>query len=143
MIAAADIIAQLKTAELGLRSIEGAMELAALMAAGKPQVGKPFAHVIPMGLRGLPPETLASSFVQQIDVSFSVVLTIPTVNDPTGDKAMAAADPLVLGIITALSGWGPATAPGVAYMTRAQIIRFDPGLIVYGIDFTLTDRLET
>lgn len=142
MIAAADIIDRLKDASLGLRSIEGAMELAALLAAGKPQVGKPFAHVIPMGLRGLVPEVAAGSFAQQIDFGFSVVLTIPTINDPTGDKAMTAADPLVLGIITALSGWGPDTAPGVVYMTRSQIIRFEPGLIVYGIDFTITDRLE-
>lgn len=142
MIAAADIIARLKTTDLGLRSVEGAMELAALLAAGKPQVGKPFAHVIPMGLRGLVPETSAGSFVQQVDFGFSVVLTIPTVDDATGHKALKAADPLVLDIISALSGWAPESAPGVIYMTRSQIIRFEPGLIVYGIDFTITDRLE-
>ena len=142
MLAASDIIARLKSAVPALRSVEGAIELAALLAAGKPQVGKPFAHVVPMGLRGLLPEVAAGSFVQQVDVGFSVVLTIPTIDDPTGAKALASADPLVLAIVTALSGWAPDTAPGVVYMTRAQIIRFEPGLIVYGIDFTLTDRLE-
>lgn len=143
MIAASDIINRLKAEGPTLRSVQGAVELAALLKAGTPLVGKPFAHVVPMGLRGLPPEVISGSYSQQIDVAFSVVLTIPTVDDPKGEKALTAADALVFGIITALSGWGPETAPGVITMTRAQILRFEPGLIVYGIDFAITDRLET
>lgn len=142
MIAAADIIARLMQEGPELRSVQGAIELAALLAAGTPIVGKPFAHVVPMGLRGLPPEVGTGHFAQQIDVTFSVVLTIPIIADPKGEKALIAADPLVNSIITALSGWGPETAPGVIYMTRSQIVRFEPGLIVYGIDFSITDRLE-
>ena len=143
MLAATEIIARLKPAVPALRSVQGAVELAALLKAGSPIVGKPFAHVVPMGLRGLPPEVATGSFAQQIEVAFSVVLTIPTIDDPKGEKALTAADPLVIEIITALSGWGPDTAPGVVYMTRAQIVRFEPGLIVYGIDFSITDQLET
>ena len=142
MIAAADIITRLKAEGPALRSVQGAVELAALLKAGTPIVGKPFAHVVPMGLRGLPPEVATGSFAQQIDVAFSVVLTVPTIDDPKGEKAITAADPLVQAIIAALSGWGPDAAPGVVYMTRAQIVRFEPGLIVYGIDFSITDRLE-
>lgn len=142
MLAAADIIARLKAEGPELRSVQGAVELAALLKAGTPIVGKPFAHVVPMGLRGLPPEVATGAFVQQIDVAFSVVLTIPTVDDPKGEKAQSTADALMTSVITALSGWGPETAPGVVYMTRAQIVRFEPGLIVYGIDFAITDRLE-
>lgn len=142
MIAASDIIDRIKSHGPALRSVQGAVELAALLKAGTPIVGKPFAHVVPMGLRGQPPEVAAGSFAQQIDVGFSVVLTVPTIDDPKGEKAISAADPLVTGIITALSGWGPEAAPGVIYMTRAQIVRFEPGLIVYGVDFTITDRLE-
>lgn len=142
MIRAGDIVERLRAGCPALRSVQGAVELAALLKAGTPIVGRPFAHVVPMGLRGLPPDVATGSFTQQIEVAFSVVLTVPTIDDPKGEKAITAADSLVQVIITALSGWGPDVAPGVVYMTRAQIVRFEPGLIVYGIDFSITDRLE-
>jgi hypothetical protein len=142
MLAMQDIIDRLRDAMPELGSVEGAAELAALLAS-KPQVqSKPRAHVVPMGLRGGKLQAAASSFTQDVDISFSVFLTIPATGDRQGARAALAVDDLINGVLIALCGWGPDDVAGVVRLTRAAPLDLKPGVFVYAIEFAIEDQLR-
>ena len=142
MVPSADIIARLKAMVPSLGAVEGAVELSALMAA-KPQARpKPMAHVVPTGLRATGGEASAGAFTQMVDQVFAVFLTLSTVNDPTGAKAQASLDALILEVILALAGWGPEAAVGVFRLLRAAPLKIEAGVIVYTIEFAISDQLR-
>ena len=144
MLDAAAIIAQLKAAAPGLRSVEGALELQALMDAKTPMAaGKPFAHVVPLGLRGGRAEAATGMFLQDVTATFGVFLTIPAPGGAaTGSKVVGQIEPVVVEVLDALAGWGPEDSPGVLILTRAALQNFRPGAAVYVIEFALADQLR-
>ena len=144
MLDASAIIAQLKLAAPGLRSVEGALELAALMDAKTPMAaGKPFAHVVPLGLRGGRAEAASGMFLQDVTATFGVFLTFPAPGGTaTGSKVMSQIEPVVVQVLDALAGWGPIESPGVLTLTRAALQSFRPGAAVYVIEFALSDQLR-
>ena len=142
MVPSSVIIARLKAMAPSLGEVEGAVELSALMAS-KPQVRpKPIAHVVPTGLRAQGGEAAAGAFTQMLDQVFAVFLTLTTVNDPKGTKAQGTLDALILEVIEALAGWGPDTATGVLRLVRAAPVNIAPGVIVYTIEFAISDQLR-
>lgn len=142
MMRSADIIARLKAMAPSLGSVEGAVELSALMAA-KPQAKtKPIAHVVPTGIRAQGGEVSAGVFTQMANHVFTVFLTLTTVNDPKGTKAQGALDELIEEVISALAGWGPEHASGVLSLQRAAPLNIQPGVIVYTIEFAIPDQLR-
>jgi hypothetical protein len=142
MVPSAAIIARLKAMAPSLGEVEGAVELSALMAS-KPQArSKPIAHVVPTGLRANGGESSSGTFTQMLDQVFAVFLTITTVNDPKGAKAQASLDALILEVILALAGWGPDAATGVLRLLRGAPVNITPGVIVYTIEFAISDQLR-
>lgn len=142
MLAMQDIIDRLQARVPDLGAIEGAVELAAMMAS-KPQVhAKPRAHVVPMGLRGGQAQSGTGDFSQDVDVAFTVFLTLAAVADRRGAKVASDVHALQITVIEALCGWGPEDAVGVVRLLRAAPIDLRPGVLVYAIEFAIQDQLR-
>ena len=144
MIEAATLIARLKSTMPELGSVEGAAELAALMAA-PPQVwSKPRANVVPLGVRGGAPQDIAGAFVQPIEVSFAVFLTVAAHGDRKGSKALDNVSALQNAVITALCGWVPegSTTGGDIRLARGYLAELKPGVVVYALEFSVPDQIR-
>jgi len=142
MLAVDDIITRLKAQTTEFRSVEGAMEMAALMRSKAPLVGKPIAHVVPTGVRGQKPDVATAAYSQFVDLGFSVIVTIPVQGDVTGGKRTTALKALVDAVTLALCGWGPEDAPGVCWLGAWNIARLDAEAIIVSIDFSITELLR-
>lgn len=142
MLDAGPLIQRLRDQVTELRSVDGALEMAALMRAKTPLVGRPIAHVIATGARGQRADVATGVYSQPVDLAFAVILTIPVVNDATGARAAATVDRLIRAIVQALVGWAPDSAPGVVQLGGWQLARFDAEVIAVSIDFSITDLLR-
>lgn len=142
MLQAPAIIQRLRELVPELRSVDGALEAAALQRAKVALVGKPIAHVIPTGARAQRPDVITGAFSQTVDLTFAVIVTIPVANDATGAKTAATIDRLLGSILAALLGWGPEDAPGVIAASGWSLMRLDTEAVAYSIDFYITDLLR-
>jgi hypothetical protein len=137
-----EVIARLKSRvpDFGNR-IEGAMELADLMARkALPQV-TPAAHVVPLGMQGGVANSANMFFTQEFDETIGVLITLRTFT-ATGGKSSDLLETLKLAVISALAGWAPDTAVGVFRLLRGQMVSMEAGTLVYQIDFALMDQLR-
>lgn len=142
MLDAGPLIQRLRDQVTELRSVDGALEMAALMRAKTPLVGRPIAHVLSTGARGQRPDLIAGDYSQLVDLAFAVILTIPVVNDATGGRTAATADRLIDAILRALVGFAPEGAPGALQLGGWQIVRMDAEVVAFSIDFSITDLLR-
>jgi hypothetical protein len=141
---ATPVIARLKDMVPELRSVEGAAELAALMASKPQPTAGIAAHVILTGLRGA-----AADAAAEIEETLAVILTISAPGDRKGARAGDQLGAVVTSVILALAGWAPASSwepdsetVGVFRLARAAVQRMEPGIIVYAIEFAITDQLR-
>jgi hypothetical protein len=136
------VIARLRATVPALRSVEGAVELAALMAS-KPQVqAGVIAHVIPSGQRGGAADVSGSAFIQDVDHVVSVILTFVAPGDRSGARSADTVGATVEAVIASLAGWAPGDTVGVFRLLRSGIQRAEPGLIVTATEFGLADQLR-
>lgn len=144
MFQASSVIDRLIATVPELGSVEGAAELAALLNA-PPQIwAKPRAHVVPMGIRGGQVLGATGAYVQDIEVAFSVYVSIASHGDAKGKRSMQDVSALQNKIITALCGWVPTglTTGGDVRLGRAYLAELKPGLLVYAMDFNLPDQMR-
>lgn len=121
--------------------IEGAMELADMIARkALPQV-TPAAHVVPLGMQGGVANSANIFFTQEFDEAIGVLITLRTYT-ATGARAADQLEVLKLAVISAVVGWGPDTAVGVFRLLRGQLVSMEAGTVVYQIDFALMDQLR-
>jgi hypothetical protein len=113
MLEAATIIARLTATVPALASVEGAAELAALLASPVQVWTRTRAHVVPLGIKGGAVLDAAGGFVQAIDVAFAVYLSFPSHGDAKGGRKLDDVSTLQNAVIATLCGWVPA---GVAAM---------------------------
>ena len=144
MLEAQSIIARLQTEMPVFGSVEGAAELAALMAAPPQVFAKPRAHVVPMGINGGAVVDAAGAFVQTIEHLFAVYMSISAHGDRKGGKKLEDVSVLQNSLVLALCGWSPPglTTCGDIRLKRAYLVELKPGLIVYAIDFAVPDQLR-
>jgi hypothetical protein len=136
------VIARLKAQAQGLRSVEGAAELAALLEAkALGQQAGVAAFVMPTGLRGGAVTSASEIFVQAVEESVSVLLTMRNAGR-TGAKALLGVGPQIEAVIAALCGWGPEDAPGTFRLVRAGGASLDKGTFTYVIEFSISDQLR-
>ena len=137
------VIARLKdqAPALGGR-VEGAAEFTALMQQNALPQSTPAAHVLPLGLQGGRAEAAAGAFTQLFDEAIGVVLTVRG-HDQTGARALAKVSDLIRDVIAALIGWGPDNEIGVFQLSRGQLVSIRAGVLVYQLDFTITDQLRS
>lgn len=144
MFSPASVINRLLAAVPELGSVEGAAELAALLTA-PPQVwAMPRAHVVPMGIRGGKVLDVTGAYVQDVEVAFSVYVSVASHGDAKGKRSMLDVAAVQNKIITCLCGWVPdgLSIGGEVRLARSYLAELKPGLLVYAMDFTLPDQLR-
>jgi len=125
-----------------LRDVRVALDLARLMASGEMKGLGALAFVIPRGGRGRAPDTATAVFSQITEEVISVVLSFPAIDNPTGDRAQTAVEATIDAAIRAIAGWTPAETVGVFAYQSHQLITLQPGLLAYGVEFSITDQLR-
>lgn len=121
--------------------VSGAVDFGALVAGGQMPASTYAAFVIPAGLNGRAAEAAAGSFVQSFDETIGVVVTIRSFEA----AARRAVDPLrelVRQVYECLCGWAPSDEVGVLVLRAGRLLSMQAGLIVYQLDFTLTDQMR-
>lgn len=137
-----DVITRLKARATGLRSVAGAAELSALLASkALSQQAGIAAFVLPTGLRGGQVTAATELFVQGVEESVSVLLTMRNAGR-TGDKALQEIGPQIDGVLAAICGWGPDDAPGVFRLVRGGSVSLADGTFTYVIEFSISDQLR-
>lgn len=121
--------------------VEGALNLAELMAQGGLPQTTPAANVLSVGLQGGAPDAAAGLFRQPYDEVFGVVLTFRS-NTPTGKRAFERAEEIKRAVIKAVTGWSPPGVLGVFRLARGTLVNFSAGTLVYQIDFAIGDQLR-
>ncbi len=125
-----------------LRDVRLALDLARLMAAGELKGLGTVAFVIPRGGRGRAPDVAAGVFSQMTEEVISVVLSFAAIDNPTGDKAQAAVEATIDAVIRAIAGWTPSDTVGVFAYQGHQLVALQPGLLAYGVEFSISDQLR-
>ena len=136
------VITRLAARATTLRSVAGAAELSALLAskALSQQVGIA-AFVLPTGLRGGQVTSATQLFVQGVEESVTVLLSMRNAGR-TGDKALLEIGPQITAVLDAICGWGPEDAPGVFKLVRGGSVSLAEGTFTYVIEFSISDQLR-
>lgn len=144
MIALAPVITRLKTTVAPgiLRDVRVALDLPRLLATHELKAMGTMAFVIPKGGRGRVPVSAAGVYTQITEETISVVLSFSTIDNPNGDRALGAVEVAIYAVVAALAGWTASDTVGVFSYQSHQLIALQPGLLAYGVDFSITDQLR-
>ena len=132
--------ARLSDAVPALRTVEGAANLAALMASnGLPQQ-TPAAHVVTLGIQGGDEEAMAGAYIQSVTEVVVVIVTWRMVVQT--DRAVADVEMLIDEITQAVAGWEPEGAMAPFRLLRGQLVTMNKGTLVYQLDFAIPNQLR-
>ncbi len=138
----AAIIARLTERVPDLRRIGVAADLAAVVDGKLPDQTGPSAFIVGLGARGARPDSAAGVFTQEITETISVILTVRSIDNRAGDKAVDEVEALKAAIRTAIAGWAPEGAYDLYALSREAVTGFKPGFLSYALEFTATDLLR-
>lgn len=123
--------------------VEGALELAALLAENVMPQSTPHAYVVPLGLRGGRPSSATGFFTQEYQDTLGVLFFMNSSGDPTGARVMADVGEIGMAIVNAIAGWAPdEDVLGVYILARADLVSLRDGMVIYQIDFALDKQLR-
>lgn len=138
----AEVIARLKAEVPAFRTVEGAVELAALMQSNAlAQWDGWAAYVIPVGIRGGSVDSATGLFIQSTDEVVGVLL-IARNSGRTGADILGAVSDVIDATFAAMCGWGPDSAPGVFRLLKAGVQSLSGGTFTYNIEFAIGDQLR-
>lgn len=124
-----------------LGRIEGAAAFAELMRQNAlPQV-TPAAFVIPLGLQGGVADVTTGLFRQEVQEIVGVMLVLRSYST-SGEKALPELDRLIEATVSAVVGFAPDDAVGVFRLVRGALVSMTAGMIVYQLEFALSDQLR-
>lgn len=135
------VVSRLQDAELFGGRIERAGNLAALMKTGAPMQPVLRAHVLPADLNGREVHSATGGFIQTLDRGISVLITLPAF-DGSGAAGVPDIEALIASTVAALCGWAPGDTPGVFRLRQGRLLSLQGGVILYQLDFTVTDQLR-
>lgn len=138
----AAIVARLKARVPALRFVGVAADLSAVLDGKLPDQVGTSAFVVGMGGRGGRADAAAGAFVQELVETVSIILTLRSIDNRSGDKAVDEIEALKTAVRAAIAGWSPAGAFDVYAISREGLAAFKPGHIAYAIEFTATDQLR-
>lgn len=121
--------------------VEGAAQLADLLARRALPPVTPAAHVVPLGFQGRAPIASAGAFIQPLTEVIGVLITIRG-NDRTGERALRDLRPFLQSVIVALAGWAPDDQIDVFQFLRGSIVSMREGTAVYQLDFSIMDEVR-
>ena len=137
-----EAIIQKLTAEAPeLGPVKGAVDFGALVAGGQMPQTTFSAYVLPAGLIGRTAESATGMFVQTFDEAVSIILAIRSF-EASGTRAIDPLRTLVMSVCQTLGGWAPGDESGVLTLRTGRLVSMQAGLVVYQIDFTLTDQMR-
>lgn len=125
--------------ELG--PVKGAVDFGALVAGGQMPQATFSAYVLPAGLVGRSAEAATGVFIQSFDEAVSIILAIRSF-EAAGTRSVDPLRALVMTVFETLGGWAPGDESGVLTLRTGRLVSMQAGLIVYQIDFTLTDQMR-
>lgn len=138
----AAIIARLKAEVPDLHDVGVAADLAAILEGKLPNQSRTSAFVVAMNERGSTPGTAANAFTQELVETIAIILTIRSIDNRAGDKAVDEIEGLKSAIRTAIAGWAPDGAMDVYALSRGSVLAFKPGYFAYAMEFTTSDQLR-
>jgi hypothetical protein len=128
--------------------IEAAANLSELISRGLAPQGGDAAFILPLGIRGGAEQAMAGLFIQDIAETLGIVLFIRAVGDTTGARSNDRLTPIRNAVIRQIVGWSPPSewlegeTVGQFRLSRGELISLSAGLLIYQIDFALTDQLR-
>lgn len=125
------------------KRVQGAVDLAQLIARGGLPNVTPWCFVLPLGTRSRSEGDASSGvFAQMVDETVAVLLVVGAQGDVTGAKAIPTLDELIDAITQAIAGWSPEGAIGDFRFARGALLSINNGLVMYQLDFALQDQLR-
>lgn len=139
---AAAIAGRLKATVPGLRRVGVAADLMSVLEGKLADPNGTSAFVIGAGARGGVPDVMAGAFVQLVTETVSVVLTLRSIDNRAGDRAVDELEELKAAVRAALAGWAPPGAFDVMALSAERVVSFVPGFFAYALEFTTSDQLR-
>lgn len=139
----AAIIARLKAEVPDLHEVGVAADLAAILEGKLPNQTRASAFVVAMNERGSTPGLATGAFTQEVIETISVILTVRSIDNRAGNKAVDEVEGLKAAIRGAIAGWAPPGAFDVYALSRGSVLAFKPGYFAYAMEFTASDQLRT
>lgn len=131
-----EVIARLK-AEIGdfQGRVEGAAELAALVAQKTLPARTPAGFVLPLGLSAEPNTVFTGGHRQRVTERVGVVFLVRYAGDATGARSLPTITALETAIEGALAGWQPASVETPLDLVRGSLLSLTAGAVFYQVDF--------
>lgn len=120
-------------AQTTLRSVQGAVELAAALEASA--LATPAAYVVPMGDRPQADEGMTGGALQLVVSTLAIVLVVDNRRDATGAAAAADLEQLRVQVRRALLGWAPEGMDAPITAGRGQLIDLIDGRVWWGDEY--------
>ena len=119
----------------GVRSVQGALELAAALKAQA--VATPALFVVPLRDSPRHDEEFTGQVMQQVQTTLGVVLVLDNKRDGTGAAAVGDLEPLRNAVRKKLMGWAPEGAEAPFTAGSGQLIDMDGGRVWWGDDYLI------
>jgi hypothetical protein len=115
--------------------VEGAAELATLVAQKTLPPRTPASFVLPLGFGAAPNTVFTGAHSQRITERVGVVFLVRYAGDATGGKSLPSITVLEKAIEAALVGWQPASVETPLDVVRGALLSLTAGAVFYQLDF--------
>ena len=124
----------------------GAVELVADLAVLVKENALPqqdvSAFVVDLGFDDRDRFSASGIYTQMIATTIGVIVCVKSYGDAAGASKLPMLDQLVKAVINALAGWAPDDVVGVFELRRGRLQSIMSGLMIYQVEFALTDQLR-
>ena len=136
----AEIEERLKAEAPSLKSVQGAVEFAAIKA-NPPKNRQPAAYVLPLRERPGPNRVAVNAVRQRNAVQFAVVLALGNLKDRRGGTASKAIKAVRDEVRAALVGWQPTADMEMVEYAGGGAVDFRDGVVWWQDDFTTSEQI--
>ena len=139
----ADVAERVRTSVPALADrVEFVADMAALVSEGALPQKELMAYVVPLGFDDHGGETVAGLHTQMLKQSIGVILCAKALGDARARRALPTIDTVKDQVIAAVAGWAPVDVAGVFSVTKGRLVSVTKGLVIYQLDFAVTDQLR-
>lgn len=100
------------------------------------------AFVVPLGFDDRGGRSASGIYTQMIATTIGVIVCVKSYGDAAGASKLPALDQLVSAVVDTLAGWAPDDVVGVFEVLRGRLLSVTSGLMIYQVEFALTDQLR-
>jgi len=122
--------------------VQGAADMARMLADGATPTAPISAFVVPMGLLPEQADSMTGVYTQMVGENIGILLVLRSFGQPS-DRAEVAIEDLIERVCNGVLGWGPDDAAGVATLVSGEMQPVQPGgLISYLLTIQIKDQLR-